>query len=237
MDRDWYRDFPPRTEPEPGRQEGEPPLTVAPRLREGPPPIRRTIRMKPLRALPEILLAPFRALRSGEPGAAASSAAARGGKGQSLLRLHEYQHRVIVEIFKVSLAGFLTFTLVLLGFALYSLLDPYAPRWMALVIGTMAVVLLVALYRTLQEFKAYHRSYSEITAGLRAKLLQQARAAAGAPGAQLKTPVEHRLLSALKPKEHTGWDYKACKHCHKSIELLADVCQHCGQEQESLLVN
>jgi hypothetical protein len=192
--------------------------------------------MKPLRALPEILLAPFRALRAGEAGSGGGAGIARG-KGQSLLRLHEYQHRVIVEIFKVSLAGFLTFTLVLLGFSLYSLLDPYAPRWMALVIGTMAVVLLVALYRTLQEFKSYHRSYAEITASLRAKLLQQARAAAGGQGAQPKGPVEHRLLSALKPKEHAGWDHKPCKHCQKSIELLADVCQHCGQEQENLLVN
>jgi hypothetical protein len=193
-------------------------------------------RMKPLRDLPEILLAPFRALRSAEPAAGLAANASRG-KGQSLLRLHEYQHRVIVEIFKVSLAGFLTFTLVLLGFAFYSLLDPYAPRWMALVIGTMAVVLLVALYRTLQEFKAYHRNYDEITAHLRAKLMQQARAVATAQGAQGKSPVEHRLLSALKPKEHSGWDFKLCKNCQKTIELLASVCQHCGHEQETPLVN
>ena len=191
--------------------------------------------MKPIRSLPDILLAPFRALRAADEGAGLASAAARG-KGQSLLRLHEYQHRVIVEIFKVSLAGFLTFTLVLLGFALYSLLDPYAPRWMGLVIGTMAVVLLVALYRTLQEFKSYHRNYGEITAHLRAKLLQQARAAA-APGGSTKAPVEHRLLSALRPKEHAGWDHKLCKNCQKTIELLAETCQHCGHEQDTLLVN
>jgi hypothetical protein len=192
--------------------------------------------MKPLRALPEILLAPFRAQRPVDAGSSGQAGGTRG-KGQSLLRLHEYQHRVIVEIFKVSLAGFLTFTLVLLGFALYSLIDPYAPRWMALVIGTMAIVLLVALYRTLQEFKAYHHNYGEITAQLRAKLLQQARATAGAPGVTGKAPVEHRLLSALRPKEHTGWDTKHCRHCQKSIELLATVCQHCGHEQETPLKN
>jgi len=192
--------------------------------------------MKPIRSLPDILLAPFRALRTGEAGAGPASAAARG-KGQSLLRLHEYQHRVIVEIFKVSLAGFLTFTLVLLGFALYSLLDPFAPRWMGLVVGTMAVVLLVALYRTLQEFKTYHRNYAEITAHLRAKLVQQARAAAASAGGQGKTPVEHRLLSALRPKEHAGWDFKHCTNCKKTIELLAETCQHCGHEQETLLGN
>jgi hypothetical protein len=191
--------------------------------------------MKPLRAFPEILLAPFRALRTGEP--AGNAAAAARGKGQSLLRLHEYQHRVIVEIFKVSLAGFLIFTLVLLGFAFYSLLDPYAPRWMALVIGTMAVVLLIALYRTLQEFKAYRRNYDDITAQLRAKLLQQARATGGGQGVGGKGPVEHHLLSAIKPKEHNGWDHKQCRNCQKSIELLATVCQHCGHEQEAVLVN
>lgn len=192
--------------------------------------------MKTIRDLPEILLAPFKALRAGESASSGTVESGRG-KGQSLLRLHEYQHRVIVEIFKVSLAGFFTFTLVLLGFALYSLLDPYAPRWMSLVIGTMAAVLLVALYRTLQEFKAYHRSYGEITAQLRAKLMQQSRAAAPGGGGGAKPPVEHRLLSALKPKEHTGWDHKTCKNCQKSIELLAKVCQHCGHEQDTVLVN
>ena len=195
--------------------------------------------MKTIRDLPEILLAPFKALRSAEGAVGAAGEGVRG-KGQTLLRLHEYQHRVIVEIFKVSLAGFFTFTLVLLGFALYSLLDPYAPRWMALVIGIMAAVLLVALYRTLQEFKAYHRSYAEITEQLRAKLMQQARATVGTANVAAsagKTPVEHRLLSALKPKEHVGWDNKTCRNCQKSIELLATVCQHCGQEQDSLLTN
>ena len=192
--------------------------------------------MKPLRDLPEILLAPFKALRASET-PRGSQGDGTQGKGQSLLRLHEYQHRVIVEVFKVSLGGFFTFTLVLLGFALYSLVDPYAPRWMALVIGTMAAVLLVALYRTLQEFKAYHRSYGEITTQLRAKLLQQARPVANVQGTVAKPPVEHRLLSALKPREHAGWDGRPCKNCQKSIELLTSVCQHCGHEQEALLTN
>jgi predicted amidophosphoribosyltransferase len=58
-----------------------------------------------------------------------------------------------------------------------------------------------------------------------------------AQGAQGKTPVEHRLLSALKPKEHGGWDCKSCASCRKNIELLATVCQHCGHEQESPLAN
>lgn len=195
---------------------------------------REASRMKPIRVLPDLLLAPFKALRAGETGSGLAADASRG-KGQSLLRLHEYQHRVIVEIFKVSLAGFLTFTLVLLGFALYSVFDPYAPGWLALVIAAMAVVILVALYRTVQEFKAYHHNYEEITAGLRTRLLQQARTTGG--GATGKTSVEHRLLSALKPKEHAGWDFKHCRNCQKSIELLATVCQHCGHEQESLLVN
>ncbi len=190
--------------------------------------------MKPLRVLPDLLLAPFKALR-GEPPAQEAAGESARGRGQSLLRLHEYQHRVIVEIFKVSLAGFLTFTLILLGFAVYSLVDPYAPGWMALVICAMGGVLLIALWRTVQEFKAYSRNYAEITAQLRAKLMQQTRTATSQPGG--KGGVEHRLLSALQPREHGGWDHKTCKHCRKSIELLAETCQHCGQEQDLLLVN
>ncbi len=188
--------------------------------------------MKPLRLLPDLFLSSIKSLLVGE--AAQESSDATRGKGHNLLRLHEYQHRVIVEIFKISIAGFLAFTLILLGLAVYSLFDPYAPGWTAAVIAALGGVLLLALYRTVQEFRVYRQNYEEITARLRAKLIQQARAASGGQG---KGVVEHRLLSALKPKEHSGWDAKQCKHCHKAIEMLATVCQHCGQEQDAPLVN
>ena len=46
--------------------------------------------------------------------------------------------------------------------------------------------------------------------------------------------LEHRLIAALKPKEHKGWDAKHCIQCEKAIELTAAICQHCGQEQDSV---
>ena len=158
------------------------------------------------------------------------------GNGQSLLKLHEYQHRVIEEIFRVSIAGFFGFTLILGGFSLYSLFDPYAPGWISLLVVALCFALLAGLYRTVHEFRSYRRNYQELTDRLRMKLQQQTRAyqsqaSGGNPS------VEHRLLSALKPKEHSGWDHKSCGNCKKAIELLASVCQHCGQEQETLLVN
>jgi hypothetical protein len=193
--------------------------------------------MKRLRVLPGKLFASIRSLRGHERPRANGGEEARG-KGQSLLRLHEYQHRVIVEIFKISIAGFFAFAAILLAFGMISLLDPGAPPWMALVIGALGAVLLYALYRTMQEFKSYRRNYEEITARLRARLMNRARPTVPAgQGGHPTGVVTHHLLSALKPKEHAGWDHKSCRNCHKTIELLATVCHHCGQEQETLLVN
>ncbi len=72
--------------------------------------------MKSLRALPALLLTSLKSIRAAVPGEGIS-AQAEQGKGQSLLRLHEYQHRVILEIFKITIAGFLAFSLLLLAFA------------------------------------------------------------------------------------------------------------------------
>ena len=95
------------------------------------------------------------------------------GKGHSLLRLHEYQHRVIIEIFRISITGTLVFSFVLIGFSLYSLLDPYAPSWMAVLTALIAVSLCAALVRTVQEFRTYRSNYQEISAILQSKLVKQ----------------------------------------------------------------
>ena len=192
--------------------------------------------MKPLKALRDLPFFSLKTRREGIPAKAPASEDHRD-KGQNLLRLYEYQHRVIVEIFKVSFGGFLAFTLIMLGFALYALVDPFAPRWMALVIAALSGLLLIALLRTVLEFKAYRKHYEMISARLREKLLQPSRSAVLSKSGLSKGSGEHRLLSALKPKEYAGWDHKSCANCRKAIELMANVCQHCGQEQELLLVN
>lgn len=191
--------------------------------------------MKIIKMFPGRWISSLRSLLNGNLGALDKPEASRGN-GQTLLKLHEYQHRVIVEIFRVSIAGFFGFTLLLVAISAYSLYDPYAPGWMSVLVVSLCVALLVALYRTVQEFKSYHRNYLELTERLRAKLQQQARVYQSQAGST-KAPAEHRLLSALKPKEHSGWDHKSCEHCKKAIELLSTVCHHCGQEQETLLVN
>ncbi|MCH8075117.1 MAG: hypothetical protein IIC64_04780 [SAR324 cluster bacterium] len=191
--------------------------------------------MKLRKMLPERWIFAIRALLSGNLGSPEKKEPFRGN-GQSLLKLHEYQHRVIVEIFKISIAGFFGFTLILAGFSFYSLFDPHALGWISLLMVSLCFALFAGLFRTVREFRSYHRNYQELTTRLRMKLQQQTRAyqsqsEGGNPS------VEHRLLSALKPKEHSGWDHKSCENCKKAIELLATVCQHCGQEQETLLVN
>lgn len=185
--------------------------------------------------LPNRWIFAIRALLSGNPGTPGKKEPFHGN-GHTLLKLHEYQHKVIMEIFRVSIAGFFGFTLILAGFSFYSLFDPLTPGWIFALVGALCFALLAGLYRTVHEFKAYRRNYRELTALLRVKLQQQSQGySSQAGGAQ--SSVEHRLLSALKPKEHSGWDHKSCAGCKKAIELLATVCQHCGHEQEALLGN
>ncbi len=157
------------------------------------------------------------------------------GKGHSLLRLHEYQHRVIIEIFRISITGTLVFSFVLIGFSLYSLLDPYAPSWMAVLTALIAVSLCAALVRTVQEFRTYRSNYQEISAILQSKLVKQT--VKGTVATSSGEGLENRLLTSLKPREHKGWDAKTCRHCNKSIDMMTSVCQHCGQEQNDVLGN
>jgi hypothetical protein len=191
--------------------------------------------MKSLRSLPEFLVTSFKSLLKSEP-LEESGAEPQRGKGQSLLRLHEYQHRVILEVFKISIAGFFAFTLILLGFALFALADPFAPKWLASIIAVLGLVLLVVLYRTVQEFRSYRQNYEGITARLRTRIMQQGEHSPAAQAVPARG-LESHLLSTLKPKEYTGWDQKSCRNCHKTIEMMAKVCQHCGQEQDSVLGN
>lgn len=191
--------------------------------------------MKTLKSIPDRWLSTLRAWLIRDLSGSEKKETTRGN-GQSLLRLHEYQHKVIVEIFRVSIAGFFGFTLILAVFAVYTLFSPSAPGWMSMLVVMLCIAMLAAIYRTVQEFQTYRKNYQELTQRLRAKLQQQNQAynsQAGAP----KPGTEHRLLSALKPREHSGWDHKSCTNCQKAIELLARICQHCGHEQDTLHIN
>ena len=151
-------------------------------------------------------------------------------KSEGLLQLYESQHRVILGIFRIGIAGFCAFFVISVSFTLFTFFDPYAPIWVAYMMIIVGALLLFGLYRTLQEFKTYLYNYANISERLR----DTQRVQSG--GAHTRRP-ESRVLSVLKPKEHKGWDAKTCENCNKSIELLANVCQHCGHEQETLLVN
>lgn len=154
------------------------------------------------------------------------------GRAESLFRLHETQNRVIVSIYKISIAGLVATFLILLSFTLFLLTDPFTPSWVSYMLVAVEGLLVVGFVRTLQEFQIYQKHYQEVSGRLRELMRQQFAQSTGPARSG-----EHRLLSALKPKEHQGWDAKRCRHCDKAIEMTAEVCQHCGQEQEPVLQN
>jgi hypothetical protein len=159
------------------------------------------------------------------------------GKGESLLLLHESQNRVIEGIFKICIGGLFAFLLVLLSFTLIVSVDSAAPGWMIYLLLVLQGLLLFGLFRMMQEFRLYRGHFSEITARLREKIGQAAARPVSSLAKPPLRPAEHRLVTALRPKEYQGWDAKPCLNCHKSIELMANVCQHCGHDQDTLLAN
>lgn len=189
--------------------------------------------IKVIRVLPQRVFAQIRARF--RPEAARERDAA---KGTGLLRLHEYQHKVLVDIFRTSIAGFFAFALILLSFTLHTLVDPHGPRWIAYLMGALGVLLAAGLIRTVKEFRIYRSNYEEITLQLKAKLLQQASRQGVSAGSGAKArATEPRLLATLRPREYKGWDAKTCRGCGRTVELMATVCPSCGQDQDDLLAN
>jgi len=154
------------------------------------------------------------------------------GRGESLVRLHETQNRVITSIYKISISGFVAIFMILLSFTLFLITDPSSPEWLTWLLVAVEAMLVVGFLRTLHDFRYYQKHFDEVSLRLRELLRQQLSQSSG----QGKS-IEHRLISALKPKEHQGWDAKRCRHCDRAIELTTNVCQHCGQEQGQTFVN
>ena len=190
--------------------------------------------MKTLRTLPVRLIASVLSFLRPDPQETPDEESS--GKTTGLLRLHEYQHRVIVEVFRISIAGFAAFTFILSGFSLYLFTDIELPVWMGLLVSLLGICLLTALFRTVQEFRNYRNVYQDVTTKLQQRLAQSTKSASDTKTPRSKKSGNH-LLSNLKPNEYKGWDNKACEHCQKQIEMLADVCQHCGHDQDVLLTN
>ena len=175
------------------------------------------------------MLPKFRSLR--KPPVKAESDP-QGGRGESLFKLHETQNRVITSIYKISIAGLVAIFLILISFTLFMFTDPATPIWVGYILIAVEILLIVGFLRTLHDFQAYQKHYLEVSTRLRDLLRQQFQRGEGTGKGG-----EHRLITALKPKEHTGWDAKFCQQCAKSLELTASVCQHCGQEQGQTFMN
>lgn len=156
------------------------------------------------------------------------------GRGESLMQLHETQNRVITSIYKISISGFVAIFMILLSFTLFLLTDPASPVWLTWLLAAVELLLIVGFARTLHDYRQYQKHYQEVSTRMR-DLLHQQFAHAG--GSAKQRGGEHRLIAALKPKEHKGWDAKHCTQCEKAIELTASVCQHCGQQQQQVYMS
>ena len=159
------------------------------------------------------------------------------GRGEGLAKLHEYQHQVILGLFKINIAGLIAFLLIVLSFTLFTFSDPNAPKWVGFMMISIGTLILLGCYRTIKEFQFYRKNYSALMGQLQAKLRQYFNKTQ--PSEKIRRPqkTDSRVLSVLKPQEHKGWDSKPCTKCQKSIELMSAICQHCGQEQENILHN
>ena len=146
---------------------------------------------------------------------------------KSTVRLHEAQHNVILGLFRLNQVVFSAFFVILISFAAYLSISHDMPRWVAVLMGLFGVIVMALALRLRQESTRYSTRYENVAKNMQRQL------AAVAKGGSL----EHRLLTALRPKEHQEWDAKECPSCHRSIELLEEVCQHCGHEQNETLAN
>lgn len=157
-------------------------------------------------------------------------------RGEGLARLHDYQHQVILGLFRINIAGLAAFLLIVASFTLFTVTDPSAPGWISAMMASVGVLVLLGCYRTVKEFRFYRKNYTAMMDQLQSRVRQYINRAAG-DQKSTNLPAEPAVLSVLRPKEHKGWDAKPCKKCQKALELLAGVCQHCGQEQEDTLIN
>ena len=172
------------------------------------------------------------------PGEANQTKKEMPGKGEGLAKLHEYQHQVIIGLFKITIAGLIAFWLIVFSFTLFTIFDPYAPTWVGIMMISVGMMILIGCYRTIREFRAYRKNYTQLMGQLQAKLRQYlGRSQPGEKKGKVRKQTESKVLSVLKPQEYKGWDAKPCTKCHKSIELMASVCQHCGQDQQEMLHN
>ena len=180
-------------------------------------------------ALGRWLVGRFHAIGQGR-GEGDSASANLAGRSESLLQLHETQNRVIHSIYKISISGFVAIFMILLSFTLFLIADSDTPLWLTGVLVGAELLLIAGFVRTYQDFRQYQTHYQEVSLRLRDLLRRYLASNSG-------KSAEHRLIAALKPKEYEGWDAKSCHHCDTPIELSANVCQHCGKEQDSLFMN
>lgn len=167
----------------------------------------------------------------------------KGIRSEGVPRLHDAQHQVILSLFKMNIAGLLAFMLIVFSFTAFTFSDPFAPTWFALFMLVVGGLVTWGFIRALKAFRVYRHNYAELQMQMQTRMRNYAQGASSSKGTGKNTPEkkakkgESRLLEVLKPKEHAGWDAKECIHCHKGIELLADSCHHCGQNQDELFAN
>ncbi len=146
----------------------------------------------------------------------------------SILRLHIHQHRIIVEMFRATLAGFVLLGLTSLGFTVYAMQAAHLSIWVFLCLLLVSMIIFYGLWLTWREFCRYRQHYQEVHRLLQSQLEEQTLRMQ--KRLEDSKPFE-RLLLALHPTPHRGWDAKDCARCGRSMELLSKVCVYCHKKQ------
>ena len=166
----------------------------------------------------------------------------------SYLRLFQNQHKVISILYKGLITAFTGFVLLLSLLIFNVLQNDMVPLWGAFLLGITDLFLLYGVFKAFKELRRYRGKSTQITKQIYTYLkkdldklekIQIEQAFTKDSQKPAKRPLQRASGHAVpvKGKEHKGWDFKTCRHCGASIELLEETCPICQRGLEKYLEN
>ncbi len=164
------------------------------------------------------------------------------------LRLFQNQHKVISILYKGLITAFTGFVLLLSLLIFNVLQNDMVPLWGAFLLGITDIFLLFGVYKAFRELRRYRGKSAQITEQIYSYLkkdldklekiqIEQAYIKDSQKRAKKTLQRSSAHPVPVKIKEHKGWDYKTCRYCGASIEMLKETCPVCNHGLEKYLEN